>query len=184
MRYSTISKEILSGFRTTLSVLEQVSDDPLEVYLYGLTTNPGVLAKAEQALEYLGDEGDEAPDLRQVAICLRLTDEAIRLLEGSGLTLEDEEFAYVRGKDSARTNSIRYGKSPARITDEDFTEMAIATTDTWVDDFLTKHGTVGAPGKLIEGEVSRDQSATDSKKETGATTPPPSSNPIDNYLNT
>ena len=176
MRYTTITKEVLSSFRTTLAVLEQVSDDPLEIYLYGLTTNPGVLAKAEQSLEYLGDEEDEVSKLGQIAICLRLSDEAIRLLEGSGLTLDDEEFAYVLGGDSARTSSIRYGKGAARITDEDFSEMAIATSDTWVDDFLTKHGTVGAPGKLIEGQVTRNHPAN------GAT-PPATGNPIDNYLN-
>lgn len=179
MRYTTVTKEVLESLRTALTLLEQINDDPLEIFLYGLTKNAGLIAKAEDALEQLHDEEEgDLPKLDQIAICIPLGDDIIYYLLGSGLTVRDEEFAYIAGKDNVRTSQLTHSRFQARVTDEDFSEMAIASSDSWLDDFLSKHGRATAS----QEPVTRDEPATAPKEE--ETTPPPTTNPIDNFLST
>ncbi len=180
MRYTTVTKQVLSSFGPTLGVLERINDESLDIFLYGLSRDPGLLAKAEDALEYFMDgEGVEVPKLTEVAVCIPLGEDILYYLEGSGLILRDEEFAYLSGSDAVRTNTLRFSGLQARVAVDAFTEMAIATSDSWIDDFLTKHGTAVPE----QEEVSRDESATKEEKPKASVPPPTPSNPIDNYLN-
>jgi hypothetical protein len=176
MQYELVTHDDLEGLRSTLALLERVMEhDPLELYFYGLSTNTGLLAKANDALEEESETNEEAAasiKLAQVAICVPLSSDTAYYLMGSGLILRRETFAYIAGADGVRTSDLAYSTHAARVTDEDFSEMALSESDSWLDDFLVKHG-------------KRAGATTEAVKRTApaAATAEPEPNPIDNFLN-
>lgn len=183
MQYELVTHDDLEGLRQALNLLERVIERaPIKLYFYGLSNHTGVLAKANDALEEEAEVGEDEPakpstQVSQVAVCIQLSGDTIHYLIGSGLILRRESFAYIGGGDGVRTSDLGYSHKQTRVTDEDFTEMALSESDNWLDDFLEKHGKKGAG---TTEPVSRSEPATSEGEESE---PEPEPNPIDEFLN-
>jgi hypothetical protein len=165
--YVEVTKDELMALRTGLDIIERVrrenGDEWLELYLYGLTSNTAVLAAVREAVanesEGLDEEiSEENVNVKEVAIAIALGSDPLYYLTGSGLILRDQSFTFNgEGGEGVRESSLRYGRSEVHVTIHDFTEMAIADNDMYLDKFLTQHGSkVLAP----KPEVKRDEEAT------------------------
>lgn len=180
MRYTEVGKEELSEARPGLMLVERVSrnnNEPIYLYLYGLTSDSLVLTSAYETLIDGFDEEEETEERSavqkptQVAVCIPLNSDTLYYLTGSGLLLQDESFAYMTGEDGARKNHLSNPRPRPRMTLDDFTKMAISDDESWLDDFLTEHGAASKP--VV---VKRDQQAVMASKKS-------STNVIDHFLN-
>jgi hypothetical protein len=176
MHYELVTKDDLTGLTTSLELLKRtLQDDMPPLYLYGLSNNGALLAKAEDVLQQMQERDVK---LTEVAVAIPLSNDALRLLNGSGLVLRDEEFAYVSGGDGARMDDLSSSSLNARVSHEDFSEIALAGSEIYLDDFLAKHGAAYKQPPAAGKAVKRDSPATERAPK------PQANNPIDSFLNT
>ncbi len=151
MYYFEVTDHDLQDARPGLELIEKLlaNDASFEPYIYGMTSKPDVLLAAQAALAEDGDE-EEVPTLTEVAVALRLTSENILALTGSGVKLQNEEFAYVAGE-GARTLSLRFSRQTPRINAGSLQRLAIAENDMYLDSFLDQYG----GKKTLEGKIER-----------------------------
>jgi len=178
MRYKEVTNEQLEAARPGLALIEEVWDEPIYLYLYGLTSDKVALMDAREAIQESFDEEeadgrDGVPELVQVAIAIGLSDDTLHYLIGGGLKIGREEFSYTVPGEGARTTSFGGSGLRPRLKLSDFSKLAISNSDTWLDDFLTANTATAE----VHPPVKRDEAATRQASATSIR------NPIDSYLN-
>jgi hypothetical protein len=187
MRYSEVDKEELREARPGLLLVERVTretHEPLALCLYGITTNAGLVKAAHEAIVGQFDEEEESEQRKneavptEVAVSISLNSDTLYYLTGSGLLLQEEAFSYLGGKDGARRSHLENPRPRPRVTLDDFTVLAIADDDTWLDDFLTAFASKAAPKAAPAKAIERDRKAVTASIKT-----PSKNNAIDGFLN-
>jgi hypothetical protein len=144
MRYVQISSADVDKLYPALQILERVnheSESSLEYSLYGLTSDPGIIAYAESALQefYSEEEDGQTFKLTDIAISFPMSSDGVYYLTGSGLRIESQSFAYQTGSDEGvRTAEFSWtpsGGTVPRMTLNDFSVLALADGDSWLDEF-------------------------------------------------
>src|SRR5271168_4730870 len=161
-RYVEINAERLSHLHEGLELLEQVDRDAmrtLDLFLYGLTNNPQILDAAKEAIAEDAEIAEEDVQLSEVAVAIPVGSDIIYYLDGSGLILRKEDFAYMgSGGEGVRTMSFAFSHYKPRVTLSYFNKMALASSDAWLDEFLRKEGS-GATATVTQN-VRRTEEAT------------------------
>lgn len=182
-RYIEIDAERLSKIHDGLDLLEALdrSEDAgalrsLDLHLYGISTNPQVIDAAKEAIADANDVAEEDVALAEVAVAIPLNADTIYALSGSGIKLEREEFAYMgSGGEGVRSLSFTFGHYKPRVALSYFSKLAIASSDSWLDDFLRKQGSGQAA--VVTPAVHRDQEATQPQAPVAPATPAPAGVP-------
>jgi hypothetical protein len=179
-----VSTEDLEGMYPTLSIIEVVcADNRPDMYFYGITKNQMALEAAQGGIREHYDEEEEAeawksiPAPSEIAVCIPFSADVLYYLL-RGLTMHGETFAYMSPNEGVRTDEFEDGPGVFRfkLTDADFSQMALSDSESFLDDFLTKFGTKTEASKA---PVTRTEPAKAEPK-----IPAPSANnPIDSFLN-
>jgi len=162
-----ITEEQMLRLREGLELLETLDRDAIheiDICFYGLTNDPSVLAAAREVIASEQDDenvSEEDVELGEIAIAIPLSSDVIYYLTGSGLKLRDEYFSYpgVEGE-GPRRNYLGYAHYHPTVTTHSFQHMALALSDSWVDDYLQKVGGHGAVATRIKKKVQRSEEAT------------------------
>src|ERR1019366_2514873 len=96
-RFIEIDESKLVALHDGLDLLEMLDRDAvgsLELYVYGITTDPGIVDAAKEAVADSKDVSEEDVQLSEVAVAIRLSTDTIYSLHGSGIKLNREDFAY------------------------------------------------------------------------------------------
>ena len=161
-RYVEIDAERLPHLHEALELLEMVDRDAmrtLDLHLYGLTSNPQIVDAAKEAIAESEDVAEEDVQLAEVAVSIPLSSDMVYYLTGSGLTLRDEDFAYMGGGgEGVRTQSFTFSHYKPRVPLSYFSKIALASSDAWLDDFLRKES-AGKPAEVTQN-VRRSEEAT------------------------
>ena len=183
-RWHEVSTEQLEQMYPTLPLIEMVcADNKPELYFYGLTTADSALEAAQEAVRGRFNEEDEAEEYSavgkptEIAVCLRLNSDTLYYLL-RGLYMNGETFAYQSPNEGVRTERFEEGSGVYRfkLSDSDFSKLALSDSDSWIDDFLTKNGT---KAEASAAPIARTEPAKAEPK-----LPAPSAtNPIDSFLN-
>jgi hypothetical protein len=161
-RYIEVDAESLSKLHAGLTLLEQVDGDAirtLDLFLYGLTTNAEIVDAAREAIADDAEVEESDVQLTEVAVAIPMSSDIIYYLDGSGLILRREDFAYMgSGGEGVRTLSFTFAHYKPRVTLSYFTKLALASSNEWVDDFLRKEGS--GQGASVTKNVHRTEEAT------------------------
>lgn len=182
MRYFEVTDHELQDARPGLLLAEQLlKDDHFIPYLYGLTTKEDLVLSAQEALHDGHDEDEEGnplahPTLTEIAVAIPFSSDTLYYLSGSGLILRTEDFAYNSPNEGPRTESLRWAHTHVKVRMSDFTQLALSSSDSDLDEFLKQYGTKGT-AEQPEGTVTR----TDTSAVT-ASQRKPLPNPIDQFL--
>jgi len=160
--YVEINAERLAHLHEGLELLEQVDRDALrtfDLFFYGLTTNPQIVDAAKEAIADSEEVAEQDVQLAEVAVAIPLSSDTIYYLDGSGLILRREDFAYSGGGgEGIRTQSFAFSHYHPRVALRDFSKVALASSDAWLSDFLRKEGS-GRPAQVTQN-VRRTEEAT------------------------
>lgn len=161
-RYIEIDAERLAKLHAGLELLEQVDRDAigsLDLFLYGLSNNPQIIDAAKEAVAEAEEVSEEDVQLSEIAVAIPIGSDIIYYLDGSGLILRREDFAYMGGGgEGARAQSFAFAHYKPRVTLNYFTKLALASSNAWLDDFLLKEGS-GATAQVTQN-VRRTEEAT------------------------
>ena len=161
-RYVNIDAERLSQLHTGLELLEQVDRDAmrdLDLFFYGLTNNPQIVDAAKESIADSKEVAEEDVQLSEVAVAIPFGSDVIYYLDGSGLILRNEDFAYTgTGGEGIRSASFTFSHYKPKVTLSYFSKMALASSDAWLDDFLRKEGS-SKPAQ-VKQNVRRTEEAT------------------------
>ena len=181
LRYITVTKEDLEKLRDGLDIFERLNSDTyneMDLHLYGLSTDSTILDSASEAIHENGsydeeNEGELDIKVPEVAVAIPLSSDIIWDLLGSGMRIRDEEFCYMGTEgEGVRTGSFRWVQFHPSIFLNKFTELAIAESNSWLDDFLKQYGT--KQPMQINKKVTRTEEATQPDVPvTPEATPPP-----------
>jgi hypothetical protein len=165
----------LVKLRDGFEVLERVVDSSglkdLELYLYGITSDPFILDIAKEAIinsgeEFLGEDGEPVVnegdiELNEIAIAIAIPNsDHIDILYGRGFPLQDLSFAYQAGDgEGIRTLGFynAFTQSGAVKIDK-LGDKALAETDMYLDAFLKDKGKGLA--MQVNRKVQRTEEAT------------------------
>lgn len=160
--YIGIQPEDLHKLHDGLKLLEMVDLDAvhgLDLFVYGLTTNAQIIDAAKEAIAESEDVAEEDVALTEVAVAIPLSSDTSYYLTGSGLILRNEDFAYMgTGGEGVRTESFTFAHYHPRVVLNYFSKIALASSDSWLDDFLRKEGS-GKPAQVTQN-VRRTEEAT------------------------
>jgi len=172
-RYIEVTPESLGKLHEGLNLLEQVDRDAmatLDLFLFGLTTNQEIVDAAKEAIADNAEVEESDVQLTEVAVAIPMGSDIIYYLDGSGLILRREDFAYMgSGGEGVRTMSFAFSHYKPRVTLSYFNKMALASSDAWLDDFLRKEGS-GAAATVTQN-VRRTEEATQPGTPTAPATP-------------
>ena len=97
--------------------------------------------------------------LSEVAVSIPISGDTIHALTGSGIKLNREEFAYMgTGGEGVSALTFVFAHWKPKASFAYFSRMALASSDSWLDDFLRKYGTAAAA--KVAPAVHRDEEAT------------------------
>ena len=163
MYYVDVTADDLKNLRQALVLLERLRSggEPLNLYLYGITTDPGVLDAAKEAIAAYGDDEtvtESDVQLAEIAVEMRLNSDTLYYLNGSGARLQKgDEFTYLGGPgEGAREIGWNWTRRGPTVTLASFTHMAVAEDSGWGDKFLMQYGQK-IPLKI---DVKRNQPST------------------------
>jgi len=165
-RYLDISEDQALQLREGLELLETLDRDAvrgLDLCIYGLTSDPQILDAAREAIA--SDSEDEIAEddiqLGEVAVAIPISSDTIYALTGSGIKLKDEYFAYPGGEgEGTRRGYFFSANYRPVVTMHSFSHMALASSDSWIDDYLEKTGGKGVQPTQIKKKVQRTEEAT------------------------
>ncbi len=163
-RYLDISEDQVLKLREGLELLETLDRDAvkeLDLYLYGITNDPQILDAAREALaEDSEDEiTEEDVQLSEIAVAVPISSDTIYALTGSGIRLDREYFAYIAGEGEGTRRAYLYSAHyHPTVTMHSFQQIALAESDSWIDDYLEKAGSGQAAE--IKKKVVRTEDAT------------------------
>jgi hypothetical protein len=162
MYYVDVTVEDLNILHEAMGILERLQrEEPLKLYLYGLTQEPGIVDAAKEAIvAYTDEEGlsEEDIQLNQIAVMIQLSSDVLSYLVGSGLRLQkSDEFCYQGGPgEGIREIGWNWAQRGPTVTLGSFTKMALAEDGAWGDKFLQQYG----DKQPMQKEVSRNSPAT------------------------
>jgi hypothetical protein len=161
-RYIEIDEKGLDGLYDALDLLTSLDPDAmrsLDLHLYGLTNNPSIVDAAKEAIADSEEVQESDVQLSEVAVAIFLDSRTIRYTTGSGIKLGREDFAYMgQGGEGVRTLNFVFSHYKPTVTLGYFSKMAIASSESWLDDFLRKSGS-GQAAQVIPA-VHRTEEAT------------------------
>ena len=161
-RYIDVSPEDLEKLHEGLKLLEMVDRDAvngLDLFLYGISNNAQIVDAAKEAVADNEELTEDDVQLAEVAVAIPLSSDTSYYLNGSGLILRREDFAYLGGGgEGVRTLTFAFAHYHPRVTLSYFTKLAIASSDAWLDEFLRKEGT-NKPAQITQN-VRRTEEAT------------------------
>jgi hypothetical protein len=165
-RYLDIDEGQALKLREGLELLETLDRDAvreLDLCFYGLSSDPQILDAAREAIA--SDSEDEVAEqdvqIGEVAVAIPISSDTIYALTGSGIKLKDEYFAYAgSGGEGTRRGYFFSASYRPTVTMHSFSHVALASSDSWVDDFLEKVGGKGVAPTEIKKKVKRTEDAT------------------------
>jgi len=170
-RYLDIDEDGLSKLYDGLSILEPLDHDKVQefdLYLYGLTQSETIVDAAREAIADNADIDESDVQLAEVAVAIRIGSDTIRALLGSGFRAKRDEFAYVGQEgEGIRTQSFAFSHFKPTLAVSEFSQMSIASSDSWLSDFLKQYG--NKQPVEIKQNVRRTEEAT----QPGVPTTPP-----------
>ena len=149
MYYIDIAADDLHKLKDGLEIIgkpfRSSGEDMPSLYLYGLTSDPGVLDAAKEAIAAYSDEelGEEDIELTEVAVEVGLSEDVLYYLLGSGVKLgRGDEFAYM-GKQGEGIREIgwQWARRQPTVSVGGLTKMALGSDSGWGDKFLQQYGT-------------------------------------------
>jgi len=164
-RYLDTNEDQMLKLREGLELLETLDRDAvreLDLFIYGLTSDPQVLDAAKEAIASDSEEevSEDDVQLGEIALAIPISADTIYALTGSGIKLKDEYFAYpgVGGEGIRRSYMYSANYRPT-VTLHSFSHLALASSDSWIDDYLGKIGGKAAPTEIAK-KVQRTEDAT------------------------
>jgi hypothetical protein len=161
-RYIDVQAADLDKLHDGLKLLEMVDLDAvrgLDLYLYGISNNPQIVDAAKEAIADSEELDESDVQLTEVAVAIPLSSDTSYYLNGSGLILRREDFAYLGGGgEGVRTLSFAFSHYHPRVALNYFQKLALASSDAWLDEFLRKEGS-NKPAQITPN-VRRDEEAT------------------------
>ena len=161
-RYQDIDENGLVRLHDGLDMLERLDPEAiadLDIVLYGLTQQESVTDAAREAIADEAEIDESDVQLTEVAVCIPLSSDTIHYLTGSGLKLRNEEFAYMGGQgEGIRSTTFTFSHFKPTVSTSDFSQMAIAVTVSWLDDFLKQYG--NKQPAVVKQNVHRTEEAT------------------------
>jgi hypothetical protein len=178
-RYIEIDAKRLEELHAGLDLLEALDRSEgsdafrrLSLHVYGISNDPQVLDAAREAIADSNELQEEDVQVAEVAVAIPISADTIYALLGSGIKLDGEDFAYMgSGGEGIRSMSFTFANFKPTVTLNDFSKLAIAASDSWIDDFLRKYGT-GQAAKVTPN-VHRTQEATQPQAPAQPAAPPP-----------
>jgi hypothetical protein len=174
-RYIDVRPEDLDKLHEGLKLLEMVDRDAvagLDLFVYGISNNPQIVDAAKEAVADDAELDESDVQLAEIAVAIPLSSDTSYYLNGSGLILRREDFAYLGGSgEGVRTLSFAFAHYHPRVTLSYFTKIALASSDAWLDEFLRKEGT-NKPAQITQN-VRRDEEATQPQVPAAQPTPAP-----------
>lgn len=177
MKYIDIKQDDLLKLRDGLEILERIwdEDQSSNIYLFGITNRPVILDAVREAVANYMDEDDVTEDqiqIPEVAVSIPCSGSNVYALTGSGVQLgAEEEFAYKGPQgEGIRTQSFNWSHVKAVVTISDFSKIALANDNVWLDNYLTQRGSNAIA--TIQKQVQRNTPAAATPQLTGPTTPP------------
>ena len=160
--YVDVTSERLSNIREGLTLIEQVDRDAannLDLYVYGITSDPQIIDAAKEAIADSEELDESDVQVAEVAVAIPLSSDTIYYLTGSGLILRREDFTYQgRQGEGVRTQTFAFSHYHPRVTLNNFSKLAVASSDAWLDDFLKREGS-NTPAQITPN-VRRTEEAT------------------------
>ena len=155
----------------TLEMLDREAIHDLDLYLYGLTSSAAIVDAAKEAIADEAEINEADVQLSEVAVAIPISADVIYALSGSGLRMRKESFAYtgVAGE-GIRTSMFAFSSYKPTAAFTDFSTMALALSDSWLDDFLKQYG--NKQPAQIEQNVRRTEEATQPGVPAPAQAPP------------
>ncbi len=177
-RFIEIDAKRLEALHAGLDLLEAVDRSEggealkhLDLHVYGISTDAQILDAARESIADNNDLAEEDVQVGEVAVSIPLGADTIYALMGSGIRLEREDFAYMgSGGEGIRSSSFTFAQFKPTVTLNNFSKLALASSDSWIDDFLKKNGT-GKPA-VVTPNVHRTQEATQPQVPPAQTPPP------------
>ena len=161
-RYIEIDEERLSKLHDGLELMEMLDRETmrsLDLHIYGVTNNPQILDAAREAIAESEELAEEDVQVAEVAVAIPISADTIYALLGSGIRLSREDFTYMgTGGEGVRTMSFTFAHYKATVNIGYFSKVALASSESWLDDFLRKEGT-NKPAQVTPA-VHRTQEAT------------------------
>jgi hypothetical protein len=149
MYYVDVTAEDLQKLKGGLEIMGRLfrssGEEMPQLYLYGLTSDVGVLDAAKEAIAAYSDEdelGEEDIELSEIAVEIGLSDDVLYYLLGSGVKLgRGDEFAYM-GKQGEGIREIgwQWTRRQPTVALGNLTKMALASDSGWGDKFLQQYG--------------------------------------------
>ena len=153
MYFTEISPEDLVKLRDGLTILERLDQDSYDntpYYLYGISSDEGVLSSAKESIaELMTDRSEDETqfsendiELSEVVVEIPISGDVLNALLGSGIKLDkSSEFAYLGGEgEGIRELSFSWSSYKPTVTVKSFSSLAVARDSGWGDKFLAKHG--------------------------------------------
>jgi hypothetical protein len=180
-RFLDIDEDQALKLREGLELLETLDRDAvrgLDLCFYGLSSDPQILDAAREAIA--SDSEDETTEndiqLGEVAVAIPISSDTIYALTGSGIKLKDEYFAYAgSGGEGTRRGYFFSASYRPVVTMHSFSHVALASSDSWVDDFLEKTGGKNVAPTEVKKKVQRTEEAT----QPGTPTPAQPQTPVE-----
>lgn len=145
MKYSIVTEDQLTILQQGLDILGHVDRDllPGTLYLYGLLKSDSpVLADVDDAVwedKYAGESLAEDVDIKTASISIRLSEDILRALLGSGLKCENSDIVYVESGE-VHSSSFVYSQRNPIVTVSQFNKMALAGDSYYAEDFVKAEG--------------------------------------------
>lgn len=161
-RYQDITEEQLLKLHDGLDILEALDLEAvhgLDLFIYGLTQSESLVDAAKESIADEAEISENDVQLSEIAVAIPLSSDTIHYLAGSGLKIRREDFAYAgSGGEGIRTSSFTFAHFKPTCSISDFSQMAIASSDSWLDDFLKQYG--NKQPVQIKQNVRRTEEAT------------------------
>jgi len=163
--YIETTEEQLLGLRDSLDLLEQLNRDKireLDIYLYGTTTDRGLVDAAKEAIadsSYEVEITEEDVNLTEIAVAIPISGDTIYALTGSGFRV-DRHISFAYQSEGEGPRDLNYGASSYRpnISFSVLKNPALADSDLNLGEYLKQYGTGGAA--QIKPKVRRTEEAT------------------------
>jgi hypothetical protein len=166
LRYVEVDEEKLHAILDGLGLIEQVrtvaGSDHLDLCLYGVTHDAGILDAAKEAIademndaDVPGTFSEKDVNLTEIAVAIPLSSDVLYALLGSGLKLKKENFVYPSPDEGLRELNFRHANFQAVANAKKFSTMAIGESDAWLDSFFKQFATQPKPAP----EVRRNEEA-------------------------
>jgi hypothetical protein len=165
-RYLDIDEGQALKLREGLELLETLDRDAvkeLDLCFYGLSSDPQILDAAREAIasDSENEVAEQDVQIGEVAVAIPISSDTIYALTGSGIRLKDEYFAYAgSGGEGTRRGYFFSASYRPTVTMHSFSHVALASSDSWVDDFLEKTGGKNVAPTQIKEKVQRSEPAT------------------------